>query len=818
MAHSNLALLQGFSWETTALGPLERWPDEVRGIVSAALNSAFPICTAWGDDHLQIYNDAYNAIFGAKHPASFGAPARESWPEIWEFLAPALAQVRDSREPLWFEGTLLPLARAGVPEECYFDFSYSPVLSRAGEVLGVMSAAVDRTQEMVLRRRKPAESWSFPSAVNADLLGVVGAALQERLGDNAMDAWHAALHPADAGGALSGTPAWQLRARPELRGRLHQPPHLPRLVQRLTVEGDGEHASYAHLLPLSDARGHPVGAITLVPSVLVPEHSHREFCTLMFERLHAALREAEARRAELLLLKKDFREREQLYAFLFENMEDAAFYTATGPGTGDEGVLLAANGRTAELTGYSIGELVGMRREALFFPHDAQLRDAVAARSRSRAFLGELQLRRKDGSALPVELSARLVEIGGGNYRSVCIVRDVSWRRAREKALAERARFDAMVELTGGIAHDFNNFLTVILGNLDVLKDGLAADSAEHVLVSNAMLGAERAAALTDQLLSYAKRRTLRTGTIRWQPFLGEIAGLLASTLGETRALKLELAQDLPPCELDAAQLTSTLLNLAANARDAMPTGGTLTIRARHLRLDSPGTGEDGYELPVGDYVELCISDTGTGIPAESLRRIFEPFYSTKDADAGSGLGLAMVQGFVRQSGGDVRVASREGAGAQFQLLFPTGTPADGAVAPSGFTAGDEVVLLVEDNDAVRRQTLAMLRSCGLRTLEARDADSALQQLQSQPQVDVLVANVTLPGLLSGVDLAQAAREQWPHLAVLLTTGGARGALAERVEAAGLPVLRKPFTARDLTQALLFEVRGRTPPRDPPAD
>ena len=125
---------------------------------------------------------------------------------------------------------------------------------------------------------------------------------------------------------------------------------------------------------------------------------------------------------------------------------------------------------------------------------------------------------------------------------------------------------------------------------------------------------------------------------------------------------------------------------------------------------------------------------------------------------------------------------------------------------------------LVEDNDAVRRQTLAMLRSCGLRTLEARDADSALQQLQSQPQVDVLVANVTLPGLLSGVDLAQAAREQWPHLAVLLTTGGARGALAERVEAAGLPVLRKPFTARDLTQALLFEVRGRTPPRDPPAD
>ena len=200
MPQANLALLQGFAWEATALGPIEGWPGEMRGVVDAALNSAFPICTGWGADHVQIYNDAYNAIFGAKHPASFGAPVRESWPEIWDFLAPALAQVRERREALWFEGMLLPLARAGVPEECWFDFSYSPVLSRAGEVLGVMSAAVDRTQETVLRRRKPAESWSFPSAGSPDLLAMVGAALQERLDGNAMDAWHAALHPADACG------------------------------------------------------------------------------------------------------------------------------------------------------------------------------------------------------------------------------------------------------------------------------------------------------------------------------------------------------------------------------------------------------------------------------------------------------------------------------------------------------------------------------------------------------------------------------------------------------------------------------------------
>lgn len=784
----------------------------MRGVVAAALNSAFPICLAWGEDHVQIYNDAYNGIFGSKHPASFGAPARESWPEIWDFLAPALEQVRAGRQPLWFKGTLLPLARAGAPEECYFDFSYSPVLSKSGDVTAVMSAAVERTAEVVARRRKPVESWNLAWTRQQDMLGTVAAALETRISDNDMDAWYAALHPADPAGALLPAPAWEGRGRQGLCARLAYPQPAPRQLQRIQLPDAGEHAAYAHLLPLEDSHGRALGAITLVPSALVPEASHRAFCDMLMERLHAALRDAEARRSELLLLKKDFKERERLYAFLFENMEDAAFYTATGPGPSDEEVILAANRKAGELTGYRVEELVGMRRESLFFQDDKDLQAAVEARSRSSVFLGELRLRRKDHSALPVEISARLVEIGDGKYRSVCIVRDVSRRRAREKELADRARFDAMVELTGGIAHDFNNFLTVILGSLDLLEDNLPAGSDDRQLVTNAILGAERASALTDQLLTYAKRRTLQTVPLRWKPFLDEIEGLLASTVGETSVLTIDVEPNLPVCELDAAQLTSALLNLAANARDAMPGGGALALRARRMRLDAADAGDDGYELPAGEYVELCVTDTGTGIAADCARRIFEPFFTTKDQDSGSGLGLAMVQGFVRQSGGDIRLATSHTGGARFQLLFPAGSSVAEPVPRTNFAPAGEIVLLVEDNEAVRRQTMWMLRSSGLRVLEANDAGSALHQLRANPRVDVLLANVTLPGETSGVDLAQTACAHWPELAILLTTGGARGALAGRVQSAGFRVLRKPFSARELVQAVLVEARRRRHP------
>jgi PAS domain S-box-containing protein len=792
---------------------MEQWPDEMRGVVSAALHSAFPICTGWGDEYLQIYNDAYNAIFGAKHPDSFGAPVRDSWSEIWEFVNLALEQVRTTRQPLWFTGMLLPLARAGMPEECYFDFSYSPVLSKDGKVLGVMSAAVERTAEVVARRRKPVDSWAFEFTGQQDTLGMLAHALAERLDANDIDAWYAAILPVDSAGRLRACPVWQLRPRDSLARAFQYPAQPPQQVLRLDIAPSGEHADYAHLVPVRDSLGRPIGAISFVPSALVTPASHREFCQTVLDRLHAALREAEARRSEILLLQKDFEEQGRLYAFLFENMEDAAVYTATGPNPGDAEMILAANPKACELTGYSLDELRGKQREDLFFPGDTALQAAVLARSTSKVFMGELRLRRKDGSAVPVEISARLVEIAGGTYRSVCIVRDVTWRRARERALADRARFEAMVELTGGIAHDFNNFLAVILGNLDALEGATAEGAPERQLIANAILGAERAAGVTGQLLTYAKRSNLQTAPLQWKPFLDEVEGLLSSTVGETSIVKIDVEPDLPVCDLDAAQLTSTLLNLAANARDAMPGGGTLTVRARRMHWQDASTGEDSYDLPAGEYVELCVTDTGVGINPDAIRRIFEPFFTTKDSDSGTGLGLAMVQGFVRQSGGDVRVSSREGQGTQFQLLLPAAGSAEAIpLSRAKLSGAGEIVLLVEDNKAVREQTMAMLRNSGLHVLESHDGQSALQQLRGASRVDILLANVTLPGAMSGVELAVTAREDFPGLPVVLTTGGGRGPLFDRVQTAGFRVMRKPFAARALVQCVLAEVRSHARP------
>ncbi len=240
-------------------------------------------------------------------------------------------------------------------------------------------------------------------------------------------------------------------------------------------------------------------------------------------------------------------------------------------------------------------------------------------------------------------------------------------------ALAERARLQAMTELAGGVAHDFNNFLMVILGNLDTLASTLPPAAPEQALVGNAIAGAERAIALTAQLLTYARRKQdAQTARVDWPVFLAEVEGLLTTLLGDANRLSIAVAPGLPACELQVAPLTSALLNLAANARDAMPDGGTLTLEASPVRLDRPQAARDGHVLPSGRYVQLRVADTGTGIPANVLPRIFEAFFTTKPPHAGSGLGLAMVRDFVRRSGGDVQVASRIGAGSEFRLLFPS--------------------------------------------------------------------------------------------------------------------------------------------------
>ncbi len=804
---SNKQRFETFDWEHTELGPVETWPAEMRAVVRTALESRFPISTGWGPNAIQIYNDAYNPVYADKHPRAFGRPLFETWPEIRDFLEPAIAQVRDTREALWFSAMLLPLAKRDAPEECYFDFSYSPVLDAHGEMIGVMSVAVETTEVTVAARRAGIAELA-PRDTGQPALASLSAQLHALLDANPMDAASAALFAIDA---RSGSPAealWSVRMPPatvrEARPVVAPLGTTSAEILALSLADGPNKRRRAIGIPLRARDGAPIASLLLVPDALVPARSHADFAYRLAERMHAVLHFSQAREQELGSVQRALQDREALYRFLFEHMGDAAFYSATEGSAKAEEIVLAANPAASRMLGYSAEEFTGMQRERLFFDDDPLLAQALDQRASTRTFLGELTLRAKDGQAVPVEIWSRLIGTVDGQSRSVSVARDITQRRAREQERTEQVRFDTMAQLTGGIAHDFNNLLTVILGSLDALQDSLANHPRAQSLLDNALLASERAAALTGQLLSYARRQHLQATTTDLNVYLERTRGLLASALGEINTLVPEPAQSLPACAVDQTQLTTALLNLVVNARHAMPQGGHVTISTGAVVLE-PAAIPSGSPLEPGEHVLVRVCDTGIGIPPAVLPRVFEPFFSTRPMGEGAGLGLPMVQGFARQSGGDVRIHSTPGQGSCIELLLPASVSAAASalapVAPQG--AHGQVVLLAEDNPLVREMALRMLSDAGFRGVAASDGEEALRLLEGLPHVDILVTDQLMPGALSGTQLAEAARARRPGLPVLIVTGFDPQADRSRQAPIGYEVLPKPYTKQTLSAAIL---------------
>ena len=813
----NRQLFESFPWELTELGPVAAWPAEMQAVVRTALASGSPVSTGWGPRAIQIYNYAYVPIYGDKHPRSFGRPIAETWPEIWTFLEPAIAQVMHSGEALSFESMMLPLARRGEPEECYFDFSYSAVTAGDGQVLGVMSIAADKTAEAIALRRSRIDRL-IPGTDPGGALAGLAPQLRQLLEENPMDAAVAVFQPEPGRPGDQGVPDWQVRLGPDAARSLQD--------RALAAAADGERtmqprpvrlddlplpdgcASRGVVLPVFALTGTRVATVLLVPSRLVPAESHQAFGQRLSERLHAALHFAEAREAELGSVRQELAEQEALYRFLFENIAESAFYAATDGAPDADEIVLAVNPQACRMLGYAPQQLVGMSRQALFFPDDPELAAALRERARRRVFVGELTCRAADGRPVPVELSSRLVALASGETRSVTIMRDIAERLARERARTDQVRHDTMARLTGGIAHDFNNLLTVILGSLDILSADLQAGTRPRELASNALLAAERAATLTGQLLQFARRQPLQARPTDVGRFLLEVRGLLESSLGETGSLSIEQSGPVPPCEVDQAQLTTALLNLVLNARHAMPEGGLVTVSVDSVRLAGESPGEATHPLPDGCYVSIGVRDVGHGIPESLLPRVFEPFFTTREAGQGTGLGLAMVQGFVRQSGGDGRITSRPGEGTLVELLFPCTTegppPEAVAVAPPERESAGELVLLVDDNELVRSQAARMLGDAGFGTITAANGREALDLLERFPGVAILVSDIVMPGGLSGTQIAREARRRRPGLPVLLVTG--HDPQQGREPGNEFEILPKPYTAGELRRAVLRQL------------
>jgi PAS domain S-box-containing protein len=382
------------------------------------------------------------------------------------------------------------------------------------------------------------------------------------------------------------------------------------------------------------------------------------------------------------------------------------------------------------------------------------------------------------------------------------IMQEIAERTKAEDALRQAQKMEAVGQLTGGIAHDFNNLLTIIVGGLDTIRRAKPEDHARIKRSADmALQGAQRAASLTGRLLAFSRRQPLAPRPLDLNGLVRDMTELLHRTLGEQVELEGVLAPRLWTIEADANQLESAIINLAVNARDAMPEGGKLTIETANTYLDDRYVETQAEVLP-GQYVVIGVSDTGTGIPKDVLSRVFEPFYTTKEVGRGTGLGLSMVYGFVKQSGGHVTLYSEEGEGTTVKLYFPRhrgdGPIEDKAEPEAPGASEGEVILVVEDNEDVRAYSVMILGEMGYRVLEADAADAAIAIIESDQRIDLLFTDVVLPGR-SGKVLVDEAHRIRPSLKVLFTTGYSRNAIVHhgRVDP-GVELLSKPFTFEQL--------------------
>ncbi|MET0322094.1 MAG: ATP-binding protein [Duganella sp.] len=488
-----------------------------------------------------------------------------------------------------------------------------------------------------------------------------------------------------------------------------------------------------------------------------------------------------------------------------------------------DGVVAAVNPAFTRTLGWHEHELHGVSFTALVHPDERAVVAGQLAALRNGRGPARLEMRVRDkvGEHVYIDWTNAL----NGNFL-LGIGRDSTAERAAaaaikrsEAALQQAQKMEAIGKLTGGVAHDFNNLLQVISGNLHLLSTVVPPDSRGQRYVDSALAGVNRGAKLASYLLAFGRRQALEPRVIKVGALLAAMDDMLSRTLGEEIDVELVVAAGLWNTFIDAAQMENAVLNLCINGRDAMAGAGRLTIEAGNAWLDDRYTRQHADVAP-GQYVMVAVTDTGCGMPPEVLHQAFDPFFSTKPEGQGTGLGLSMVFGFVKQSGGHVNIYSEVGSGTTVKLYLPRcvdqadPAPADPQAQP--VTGGAEIVLVVEDDEGVRNTAVELLKQLGYIVLKANDAASAMSILDSGIAVDLLFTDVVMPGPLRSTELARLARAKLPGLAVLFTSGYAENAIVHggRLEA-GVELLGKPYSrdalARKVRQVLAATVRHEGP-------
>jgi signal transduction histidine kinase/ActR/RegA family two-component response regulator len=731
-------LMRAKDWSATPLGPPQAWPNALKVALRLLLTSRFEMWLGWGPDIAFFYNDAYRPTLGDKHPASLGMPAHELWAEIWADVGPLMRGVYDDGQATWNRDMLLLLERRGFPEETYHTFSYSPLIDDDGKVSGLFCAVSEETDRVITERRMETLRELAAGLSAVDTTRAVLRVVEQRLGANQSD--------------LPFTLAFEFREDGQTKliaatGGIGAHPAAtdPALWQAHRILA-GEAAVQIDLKPL---RNLPTGAWSLAPkvglAVPLPSQGREQPAGMLVLGInpHRTLDEDYAGFAQLL-----------------------AGQIATG--------LSSAVAYETE------------RARADVLAEVAALREATAN-----------ELRRLN-ETLEARVAERTEALAEALDR---LQREAEERETVQDALRQAQKMEAVGQLTGGIAHDFNNLLTGVLGSIDLLQKRLAQGRMSEVdrYAATAESAAKRAAALTHRLLAFSRRQPLDPRAVDANRLVSSMEELVRRTLGEAVELEVVRAAGLWTTLCDPHQLESAILNLAINGRDAMPDGGKLTIETCNAHLDDAYTAREGA-VKAGQYICVCVTDTGVGMSSDVIAKAFEPFFTTKPIGQGTGLGLSMIYGFARQSNGYAKIYSELGQGTTVKLYLPRHfgaadrlEQAHPLAAGHPANAGGKTVLVVEDEPSVRNLVIDVLHERGYATLEAADGQTGLQILQGQSKVDLLISDVGLPGL-NGRQLADAARAQRPDLPILFMTGYAENAaIAGGFLEPGMEMITKPF-------------------------
>jgi PAS domain S-box-containing protein len=797
-------LMRTNDWDWSPLGPPSNWSPTLRATIGLILPARAEIVLFWGPDFLALYNDAYAPTIGSKHPRALGRPARESWSELWDDLEPLLRGVFETGQTFSAKDRPFYIERHGVGETVYFDVSYSAVRETDGEVAGVLcvvsetTARVHAQQQIASERERLAQLFEQAPSFMALLEGpnhvfsFINPAYQQLIGHRDVVG-----HPLrDALPEVIGQGFLDLLNRVYSTGEPAKGKAIAVTLQRVPgARPESRILDYVYQ-PIKNAAGDVTGIFVEGTDVT-----------------DAVRAEADLRASEI-----QFRS--------FAQAIPNHFWTSP-----PDGRLDWFNDQAYAYTGMKPGELDGGGWVTMVHPEDlpeAQQR-WQAALSSGEIYEAEFRLKRHDGAwrwhlarAVPIrdtegritrwvgtntdiqdqkEVSAALTDINAA-LESRVEERTRQLQEAEEK-LRQAHKMEAVGQLTGGLAHDFNNLLQGISGALDRIQNRIANRRLGDIdrFLKAAMDSADRAAALTHRLLAFSRQQTLDPKPADVNQLIAGLEDLIRQTMGPTIEVAVNCASDLWLTKIDVPQLESALLNLCINARDAMPDGGKLRIETANRSLDEAAALE--REVRPGQYVSLSVTDSGAGMTPDVIARAFDPFFTTKPIGRGTGLGLSMIYGFVRQSGGQVQIDSEIAQGTCVRLYLPRYFGALEREAPAHNAQMDrglgETVLVVDDDPTVRMLVTEVLAENSYNILEAVDGPSATKLLESDRRIDLLITDVGLPGGMNGRQIADAARVRRPDLKVLFITGYSENiAIKNGYLEPGMAVLAKPFAMSTL--------------------